>query len=101
MLPIFVLNILGLHFCCRILLDVLLLDLHMLVVTLLQLPLYTLVEGWPHTLLVMVPRTLREVACTLRRMVCTQLAVVPGVLVLKLAMSLAWSVLVAVVLGVQ
>ncbi len=45
-LPGFVLDILGLHFDCRILLDVLLLDLHMLVVALLQLPLHTYVgEG--------------------------------------------------------
>ena len=71
MLHGFVLNILDLHSCCRLLLDILLLNLHMLVVALLQLPLHTLVEGWTHELLVAVLRALREVVRTLGWMVCT------------------------------
>ena len=93
-------DILGLHFDLRIVLNVLLLNLHMMVVELLHLPLHMLVEGWPHTLLVAVMRVLREVAHTLGWMVRTQLAVVLVVSVLKLVMLLAWLVLVAVGLGV-
>ncbi len=100
-LPGFVLDILGLHFDCRIVLDVLFLNLHMLVAALLQLLLHTLVEGWLHTLLEVAPRASRTVGRTLGRSVRTQLVVVLVAQVLEIAMPLALSGIVTVVLGVQ
>ncbi len=60
-----------------------------------------MVEEWPHTLLVVMPYELREVAYALGRMARTQLVVALVVSLLKLAMLLVWSMLVVVGLGVR
>ncbi len=96
----FVPNIFGLVLALRTLLVVLFPDLHIPVVALLHLLLHILAKGCPHTLFTVVPYTLQAVVCMQGQMVRTRLEVAQAVLVHKLAVPMAWLVLVTVVLGV-